>query len=144
MKEKVVVASALCRQFEIDNVTVEAVKNLDLTVEEGEFISIYGPSGAGKTTLLNLIGALGAKPKSIMKIVFSQALLIIIVSGATGISSGLFITLEFLIPDPVISQYTLIVVPTLLLVTLLILCISSLYPALKAAKKTVIEAISAV
>ncbi|MCJ7613682.1 hypothetical protein MUO71_02805 [Candidatus Bathyarchaeota archaeon] len=42
MKEKVVVASALCRQFEIDNVTVEAVKNLDITVEEGEFISIYG------------------------------------------------------------------------------------------------------
>ena len=35
MKEKVIVASALCRQFEIDDVIVEAVKNLDLTVEEG-------------------------------------------------------------------------------------------------------------
>jgi putative ABC transport system ATP-binding protein len=58
MKEKVIVASALCRQFEIDDVIVEAIKNLDLTVEEGEFISIHGPSGAGKTTLLNLIGAL--------------------------------------------------------------------------------------
>jgi len=41
LKEKIVVASVLCRQFEIDNVTVEAVKNLALTVEEGEFISIY-------------------------------------------------------------------------------------------------------
>ena len=58
MKEKVVVASGLCRQFEIDDVIVEAVKNIDLTVEENEFISIYGASGAGKTTLLNLIGAL--------------------------------------------------------------------------------------
>jgi putative ABC transport system ATP-binding protein len=63
MKEKVVVASELCRHFAIDNVVVEAVKNLDLTVEEGEFVSIYGPSGAGKSTLLNLIGALD-KPTS--------------------------------------------------------------------------------
>ena len=48
-------ASGLCRQFEIEGVIVEAVKNLDLIVKEGEFISIFGPSGAGKTTLINLI-----------------------------------------------------------------------------------------
>jgi len=54
---------ALCRQFEIDDVVVEALKNIDLTVEAGEFISIYGPSGTGKITLLNLIGALD-KPTS--------------------------------------------------------------------------------
>ena len=40
MKEKVIVASRLCRQFEIDDVIVEAVKNLELTVQEGEFISM--------------------------------------------------------------------------------------------------------
>ena len=73
MKEKVVVASALCRQFEIDDVVVEAVKNVDLTVEAGEFISIYGPSGAGKTTLLNLIGALD-KPTSGKVVVFDHDL----------------------------------------------------------------------
>jgi putative ABC transport system ATP-binding protein len=73
MKESVVVASDLCRQFEIDDVIVEAVKNLDLTVEEGEFISIYGPSGAGKTTLLNLIGALD-KPTSGKVVVFDHDL----------------------------------------------------------------------
>jgi putative ABC transport system ATP-binding protein len=63
MKEKVIVATALCKQFEIDDVTVDAIKDVDLTVEEGEFVAIYGPSGAGKTTLLNLIGALD-KPTS--------------------------------------------------------------------------------
>ena len=73
MKEKVIVASGLGRQFEIDDVIVEAVKNLDFTVEEGEFISIYGPSGAGKTTLLNLIGALD-KPTSGKIVVFNHDL----------------------------------------------------------------------
>jgi branched-chain amino acid transport system ATP-binding protein len=34
---------------------VTAVKSLDLTVAEGEFVSIIGPNGAGKTTLFNLI-----------------------------------------------------------------------------------------
>ncbi len=34
------------------------LNNVDLTVKEGEFISIMGPSGSGKTTLLNVIGML--------------------------------------------------------------------------------------
>jgi putative ABC transport system ATP-binding protein len=34
------------------------LKNIDLEVAEGEFISIMGPSGAGKSTLLNIIGLL--------------------------------------------------------------------------------------
>ena len=73
MKEKVVLAASLCKQFEIDDIVVEAIKNVDLTVEEGEFISIYGPSGAGKTTLLNLIGALD-KPTSGKIVVFGHDL----------------------------------------------------------------------
>jgi len=73
MKENVIVASRLCRQFEIDDVIVEAVKNLELTVQEGEFISIYGPSGAGKTTLLNLMGALD-KPTSGKIVIFDHDL----------------------------------------------------------------------
>jgi putative ABC transport system ATP-binding protein len=37
---------------------VRAVRELDLVVTEGEFVSLSGPSGSGKTTLLNLIGGL--------------------------------------------------------------------------------------
>jgi len=69
----VVTAASLSRNFEIDDVIVEAVKDINLTVEEGEFIAIYGPSGAGKTTLLNLIGALD-KPTSGKVIVFDHDL----------------------------------------------------------------------
>jgi putative ABC transport system ATP-binding protein len=63
MKDNVVIASDLCRQFSLDNVNVDAVKGLNLSVERGDFISIYGPSGAGKTTLLNLIGGLDKPTK---------------------------------------------------------------------------------
>jgi putative ABC transport system ATP-binding protein len=38
--------------------TVSALRNVDLTIHEGEFVSIMGPSGSGKSTLLNLVSAI--------------------------------------------------------------------------------------
>lgn len=37
---------------------VQALKNINFSVEEGEYVAIMGESGSGKTTLLNILAAL--------------------------------------------------------------------------------------
>ena len=46
------------KNYQTGEVTVQALKGINLTVEDKTFISFIGPSGSGKTTLLNLLGCL--------------------------------------------------------------------------------------
>jgi len=48
----------LVKDYEIGDFIVKAVDNVSLSIHNGEFLVIKGPSGAGKTSLLNLIGGL--------------------------------------------------------------------------------------
>ncbi len=44
--------------YQQGKIEVPALRGIDLTVEKGEFTTVFGPSGSGKTTLLNIIGCL--------------------------------------------------------------------------------------
>jgi len=46
------------KHYNTGDITVEALKGIDLQFRESEFVSILGPSGCGKTTMLNIIGGL--------------------------------------------------------------------------------------
>ncbi len=46
------------KSYELGKTRVQALNDLSLAVQEGEFLSIAGPSGSGKSTILNLIGIL--------------------------------------------------------------------------------------
>ena len=48
----------LNKTYQDHGVPVDALKNINLSIAEGEYLVIAGPSGSGKTTLLNLLGAL--------------------------------------------------------------------------------------
>ena len=48
----------ICKDYQQGKEPVRVLKNINLTVEKGEYLAIMGPSGSGKTTLMNLIGCL--------------------------------------------------------------------------------------
>ena len=48
----------ICKDYQQGKEPVRVLKNVSMTVEQGDYLAIMGPSGSGKTTLMNLIGCL--------------------------------------------------------------------------------------
>ncbi|MFV2032659.1 MAG: ATP-binding cassette domain-containing protein, partial [Gammaproteobacteria bacterium] len=46
----------LCKTFRQGDEIITGLDDVNITIDEGEFVCLSGPSGSGKTTLLNAIG----------------------------------------------------------------------------------------
>jgi len=57
-RDAVIVTRNLQRDYDIGGEVVHALRGVDLTIRQNEFVAIMGPSGSGKSTLMNLIGCL--------------------------------------------------------------------------------------
>ncbi len=58
MKKVIIEVNHLRKDFHVGDVTVHALKGINLQIREGEFVAIMGTSGSGKSTMLNILGCL--------------------------------------------------------------------------------------
>ena len=62
-REPLINIETLSKQYKMGGEIVNALSDISLRVEHGDFIAIIGPSGSGKSTLMNVIGCLDARPR---------------------------------------------------------------------------------
>ncbi len=63
-----IVLQGVTKEYRRDEFRIPVLVDLDLTVEEGEYLALMGPSGSGKSTLLNLIAGLDRATKGAVSV----------------------------------------------------------------------------
>ena len=58
----------ICKDYQQGKEPVRVLKNVNMTVQKGDYLAIMGPSGSGKTTLMNLIGCLDVPTSGIYEL----------------------------------------------------------------------------
>lgn len=89
-----------------------------------------------------VLRAIGAKPKTVVTIIAVQSLIVLLSSLAVGISLGVIITLLILMPQPVVTSFTILAIAGWLFAALAVMFLLSLYPAVRFARKPILKIMS--
>jgi ABC-type antimicrobial peptide transport system permease subunit len=91
---------------------------------------------------LDILRAIGAKPRTIIKIISGQSSIVLLSCYALGIISGISLTLLILVPKPFVTGFTMVEIVGWLLIVLATTFVFALYPAIKFSKKPVLEMVT--
>jgi len=68
MAEAIIQIESLSKSYYRDSLEIPVLRNLSVSIPEGEFVALMGPSGSGKTTLLNMIAGIDRPSKGAVKV----------------------------------------------------------------------------
>ena len=151
-KIRTIVANAGFQVFPLDEAVDKSVSFLNFIWSTIMFLPLFSLITASLSLLgyvmltideqrqeFGILRALGAKPKAVLTIVSTQSLIVLLGSYAVGIAFGIITTLLILVQEPLVTTYTVIEIAGWLLLALAVTFVSSVYPAIRFAKKPLLE-----